>query len=579
MSKARDRILHQMVPNNLHRRVRLMELAAVDRRDADLELEELTDIAPGGDMGAINAGVTWRGDNITINTSTSPATFTGTGEVECWPSIEVEAGVYAVRFTLNNGVVTFYIAASDGRLYAGAGAVVLDDVGATYTGLNYFQNFIATFNSNINYGKIGMFLPALPSGGKYTSYYPPPALQLVCSDTLVPTNIAVNGGFETGDLTGWSTGTSTGSWAVATSPVNGGTYSAVLTADAGESGQLTQSSHVAVSELDSYEISFYVSFQGGTTKWTGTTCTVEIYWYTSGSGLLDVQTYYLPIDSSGAYTQFYKVASAPQDAGLANVIIKLNRTSTGTFEAAVDDFVIGSLGQYSKLALFEDVTLEGGPFVMEELPVGTDGLPKSQGVGNGYVKLLAESDHNLHLIDNPGQQNVLHKGDYAGYAAVVAASTTPTSGYSHTIAAGSMGSHGFFEYDTWWLVSNGTSGSTIVNCTFTISLGGSTLHSSNFGLTTSSTNNRFVLINVKGVITNTGNAATQRAVVNGMGRGSVASGTGTATIAGESGTNTSSVNTGSADRVFDITCALNTASNSSVYRLSALINGPHFANS
>src|SRR5689334_12715989 len=106
MSDARKLIQHQMVPNNTIARLRARELADVDRRDADLQVAQMSDLATDGGM--LNNMLNIRGD-VTIDTSTSPATFTGSGSVECWPPIEVLAGVYAVWFALASGVVTFYI--------------------------------------------------------------------------------------------------------------------------------------------------------------------------------------------------------------------------------------------------------------------------------------------------------------------------------------------------------------------------------------------------------------------------------------------------------------------------------------
>lgn len=133
---AADLLRDQMIPGSLFDQLQEKDLDAAEARDAEVQVAQVADISTDG--GAFNNGIEIKGDDITIDISTSPATFTGSGEVGCWPPIEVLSGVYAVRFTLNAGVVTTYTNASDGKVYAGAGAVKLDENGETLHAISVY---------------------------------------------------------------------------------------------------------------------------------------------------------------------------------------------------------------------------------------------------------------------------------------------------------------------------------------------------------------------------------------------------------------------------------------------------------
>jgi hypothetical protein len=69
--------------------------------------------------------------DITVDTSTSPATITGSGARIVWPPVEVVAGVFAVWFAAQNGTVTKYVTIA-GVDVSGAGAVTQDQNGQTF---------------------------------------------------------------------------------------------------------------------------------------------------------------------------------------------------------------------------------------------------------------------------------------------------------------------------------------------------------------------------------------------------------------------------------------------------------------
>lgn len=200
----------------------------------------------------------------------------------------------------------------------------------------------------------------------------------------------------------------------------------------------------------------------------------------------------------------------------------------------------------------------------------------------GAHQIYTNQDGNLVVLDKNAVEKILlgphfknHYGDYAGYDEVVAASTTPTSGYSRVVKAGSMGANGYFLYDAWFLVSN--TGATSVSATFAISFGGTTLHTVGSNATGASTP-RYHLVRLVGVVANRNDPAVQRAAVQFDGSTTVLQDTAALSSGRDdlAGIKTAAVNTGTGDRTFDITGTLNAATNSLLERLGVNFYGPYY---
>ncbi|MDX6314418.1 MAG: hypothetical protein QOF44_3882, partial [Streptomyces sp.] len=134
-------------------------------------------------------------------------------------------------------------------------------------------------------------------------------------------NLAVNPGFETGDLSGWSCGTTTAS--VVTTPVHTGTHSLAATTTASDTAQCTQT--ITVQPGSAYTLSAYVvgsyvylGTDGYSSTWTpsatswqqlsttfttgATTTSVKIYlhgWYAQGTYRADDVSLTGPSGSGG----------------------------------------------------------------------------------------------------------------------------------------------------------------------------------------------------------------------------------------------------------------------------------------
>ncbi len=186
----------------------------------------------------------------------------------------------------------------------------------------------------------------------------------------------------------------------------------------------------------------------------------------------------------------------------------------------------------------------------------------ASGLGNLYLDTLGQ----LRVFDDKGQDKVGHTGGQAPEATVVAASTTPTSGFSFTVKQNEMGTNGWLFYDLYFLVSN--TGATSVNCAFTLSFGGSTIHTVTSPNTGTSTP-RYILVHFCGKIANVNSASAQRAEVFYDVSANTVQDTAALSVATTvlNGLKLTTVDTSSADRAFDVSCTLNTATNSLVERI------------
>lgn len=105
-------------------------------------------------------------------------------------------------------------------------------------------------------------------------------LALIVVPSAAKANLIVNGGFESGDFTGWTTGANSFPQYIVTSPVHSGTYAAQIAGFSSNPDTLTQV--VATTPGQLYDLSFWRFQAGGgptillTVTWDGATVFSEL---------------------------------------------------------------------------------------------------------------------------------------------------------------------------------------------------------------------------------------------------------------------------------------------------------------
>lgn len=163
---ARSLLYHQDNQNSTELALRQLQAQTNVQRADSLVVAQLSDIA--GDMGPIRSGRLYSG-TVTVDDSTVDTlgyvTFSGSGMVRDGAGLLIHVGsstVTASDVAVSSGTVTYYVNATDGKLYTGAGAVVLDASGislavgaAAYNVLKWVSGATvasqigATFTSNV----------------------------------------------------------------------------------------------------------------------------------------------------------------------------------------------------------------------------------------------------------------------------------------------------------------------------------------------------------------------------------------------------------------------------------------------
>ncbi len=113
-------------------------------------------------------------------------------------------------------------------------------------------------------------------------------------------NLIVNGGFETGDFTGWTATANSYPMSIVTSPVNSGLYAAQIAGYSNNPDDLSQT--VATASGQNYTLSFWREVGGG-----GPVTSLQVYW--------DATLLYSELNNgSQPYTQFsFNVAGTGSD--------------------------------------------------------------------------------------------------------------------------------------------------------------------------------------------------------------------------------------------------------------------------
>ena len=483
------------------------------------------------------------GDDITIDESTSPATFTGSGGVLAFPPVEVYSGVSAWLFGLSGGTVTQFMRSSNGTIGAGAGAVVLDDDGIHLINNQDISSFIFNdpFIQNSG-GDIGNLSQS--NGDRLSLDY----------NTYGNEELLSNPGFEAGALTNW-TAAGAGTWSAQTTTVYQGAYAARCLIS-GTSQHTLTSDRIVISNFDLALIVFYR--YDTLVGWTEKTAYVNWYDATSGGNLLQSDS--VDLGNVGANSWRYKILrSAGPGNALSCEVVLTATSSSGTPSVYFDAIRLRAHGHYGAIEIRG--TMKGA------IPQG------NYSVGAPPVGELA-SAVGPYWVDENNTTAHLHYGDYAGYSLIATNATTQQTIYSRTIKANSMGPNGTFHCVFRGRVRN--TGATSVGATIDVIFGSATLFTVNT-TATGTTNDRTIPVLLDVTVTNQNSASAQTAStsyfdkLNGAG--------GTSTVGGWSqdigGENRATQDT-TADKDFTIRVTLTTGTNSIFEREAVYMFGPYY---
>ncbi len=184
---------------------------------------------------------------------------------------------------------------------------------------------------------------------------PPPTNTAVPSPTNTPTplptntppatgNLVVNGGFESGSISPWTTNLGGGSAAVTTSAVHTGSYSANLTSGAtagsssgvGGGGSCPGGARIPITAGTSYAFSGWILVPTGTNL---ASARIRIAWYAACTGGSQIATNdsNLLTSAGGSWTQVSGSATAPGTAGYAEVRLYVAPAGASPIHVYFDD--------------------------------------------------------------------------------------------------------------------------------------------------------------------------------------------------------------------------------------------------
>jgi hypothetical protein len=131
-------------------------------------------------------------------------------------------------------------------------------------------------------------------------------------------DLIVNGGFETGDFTGWTTGANSFSQYIVTSPVHSGNHAAQIAGYSFDPDTLSQT--VTTTPGQTYDLSFWRDVAGG-----GPTELFDVYWDGNqvfselNPGAQPYQQFSVNVVGTGSDTVLFKVANDPSYTYLDDV--------------------------------------------------------------------------------------------------------------------------------------------------------------------------------------------------------------------------------------------------------------------
>lgn len=305
--------------NFLDRLARLEKMVErLERRE--ITAQDVTEITR--DLGSLYSG------RLMAITASDPTEVTANGAFFDADGVAFSDGQTYHVGGVNNGQLMFGLRAVDGAGVFAGGAGVIDQYGQHLAGIRYALEHLAA-DPDGNNPRRGSIEMVYPDGGSI------PVWRMQFADNAPTTELMTNGGFETGDTTGWNAASGTTLVAEA-DPAGGYRGKATRTTF----GVQVNSSVVPVTGRYSYEIAGKVA---KTSNAAGTVdCSVR--WYSNSDGTSEIASNLLTLQYGklvdGAYvvapTSFRKTVRAP--AAAQSMTIQVNGSAGGIQTVLLDDF-------------------------------------------------------------------------------------------------------------------------------------------------------------------------------------------------------------------------------------------------
>jgi hypothetical protein len=258
-----------------------------------------------------------------------------------------------------NDVLEFGLNSDDGSAYFAGGHGTINLDGINLFGLRYALRHYATDINGLNprYGRMEMYIPDGDNN---------PALKISSHDAAI-TELVLNGGFETGDLTNWTATvgafmTITASTIKPKTGVYGSvfyyTYSNAGPSAYGDSGSLL-SDEMSVTAGSQYTLRFNAASIGGYSATGYVNVFVQVLYYNSGHSLIGGSgTFGKIFTSTEDYSEFSAtlipmVGAVYAKVSIATQIYVAAWPSTGTMSIYVDDVSLSLSGKGSEIILHD----------------------------------------------------------------------------------------------------------------------------------------------------------------------------------------------------------------------------------
>ena len=234
---------------------------------------------------------------------------------------------------VNNGSLQFGLRTTDGAALFSGGQGTIDADGINLNGIMYALRHYAE-NPTATIKRYGRFEMLYPDGKDI------PALAMTFTDAATSTELVVNGGFETGDMTGW-----TGVGGASTTAHYSGSYSCQVNPDGG----VITSDSMVVSASSYY---FFSIFAKGVPN-----LKIELSWYDAGSVLIRTDTVY---NAAPGWMWTNITANAYSPGLSASCKIILTFTSSVLYSSYVDDVSFQNISLVRKLLFTPDLEYMDG---------------------------------------------------------------------------------------------------------------------------------------------------------------------------------------------------------------------------